>query len=72
VLFKQFIELAHPFDPALADLYADAAHLVSVRKYPGGMELTLKVHSADYKPLIRGIILVAKAHRDISTYGDAS
>jgi hypothetical protein len=35
-LFAQFVKLSHAFDPAVADLYADEARIVSVRKYPHG------------------------------------
>ena len=30
--FARFVELAQAFDPAVADLYADEARIVSVRK----------------------------------------
>jgi hypothetical protein len=70
--FARFVELAEAFDPAVADLYADEARIVSVRKYPNGAERTLEMRGVEYKSLIRSIIPLAKARRDTNTYIDIS
>jgi ketosteroid isomerase-like protein len=71
-LFTRFAELAHAFDPALANLYADDARIVSTRKYSNGTERTLEMQGTEYKALIRQAMPIAKARGDVSTYSDLS
>jgi ketosteroid isomerase-like protein len=71
-LFTQFVALGRAFDPALADLYADEARIVSVRKYPNGTQRTLDMRGAEYKALIREVMPIAKARGDTNTYADLS
>ena len=70
--FMQFIELGQTFDPTLADLYADEARVVSVRKYPNGAERTLEMKGVEYKALIREVMPIAKARGDTNAYADVS
>jgi ketosteroid isomerase-like protein len=71
-LFTQFVALGKAFDPALADLYADDARIMSVRKYPNGTQRTLDMRGAEYKALIREVMPIAKARGDTNTYADIS
>jgi hypothetical protein len=71
-LFARFVELSYAFDPAVADLYADDAHIVSIRKYPDGPERKFEMKGAEYKLLIRKAIPTAKERGDVSTFSDIS
>jgi hypothetical protein len=71
-LFARFVHISHTFDPAVADLFADEARIVSVRKYPNGLERKLEMKGAEYKALLREVMPLAKARGDISTYTDVS
>jgi hypothetical protein len=70
--FARFLESSHAFDPAVADLYADEARIVSVRKYPNGMERKFEIKGAEHKLLIRNIMPLAMARGDTNTYADIS
>jgi hypothetical protein len=70
--FARFVEISHAFDPAVADLYADEARIVSVRKYPNGAERKLEIKGAEYKSLIREVMPIAKVRGDTNTYADIS
>jgi hypothetical protein len=70
--FARFVEISQVFDPAVADLYADEARIVSVRKYPNGVERKFEIKGAEYKSLIREVIPIAKARGDTNTYDDIS
>jgi hypothetical protein len=70
--FARFVEISHAFDPAIADLYADEARIVSVRRYPNDAERTLEIKGAEYKSLLRKVIPIAKARGDTNTYADVS
>jgi hypothetical protein len=70
--FARFVEISHAFDPAVADLYADEARIVSVRKYPHGAERTLQMPGVEYKALLRSAMPLAKARGDTNTYADIS
>ncbi len=71
-LFGRYIALERAFDPAIADLYADAALIRNKRTYPTGQvrELTLPV--SQYKSLIRAAMPAAAARGDFSTYSGVS
>jgi hypothetical protein len=71
-LFAHFVQLAHAFDPALADLYADEARIVSVRQYPSGPDRTFELRGTEYKALIREAMPLAKARGDLNTYANLS
>jgi hypothetical protein len=68
----RFLESNHAFDLAVAYLYADEARIVSVRKYPNGMEQKFEMKGAEYKSLIREVMPLAKARADTNTYADIS
>jgi hypothetical protein len=68
--FARFVEISHAFDPAVADLYADEARIVSVRKYPHGAERTLQMPGVEYKALLRSAMPLAQACGDTNTYAD--
>ena len=70
--FARFVEISHAFDPAVADLYADEARIVSVRKYPNGAERKFEIKGAEYKSLIREVMPIAKARGDTDSYADVS
>ena len=72
LLFPRFVGLSYAFAPAVANLYADGAHIVSVRKYPGGPERKFEMRGTKYKSLIRHTIPIAKARGDVSTYSNIS
>lgn len=70
--FARFVQISHAFDPAVADFYADEGRIVSVRRYADGMERKFEMNGAEYKPLIREAMPIAKARGDISTFTDIS
>jgi len=61
MFFTRFVALVHAFAPAIADLYADEARIVSVRKYPNGTERTLEMRGAEYKRLLHEVMWIARA-----------
>jgi hypothetical protein len=71
-LWTEFVELGLAFDPALADLYADDAVIRMTRRYPGGRLKTLSWSGADYKPLIRRAMPIARNRGDIDIYSQVT
>jgi hypothetical protein len=70
-LFEEYRRRAETFDPGLADLYADDARIVNVRKYPDGVpDRALSLTGFQYKAKIRQLMPAVKARRDYSTYSD--
>lgn len=71
-LFEDYVRLEHAFDPAIADLYDDAAVIKNTRRYPTGQVRELELPGAEYKALIRQVMPLAKARGDRSTYSEVS
>lgn len=69
-LFEHYVALEHSFDPAAADLYADAALIMNRRTYPNGQSRELTMPAPQYKALIRQSMPLARARGDTSTYSD--
>lgn len=67
-LFEDYVRLEHAYDPALADLYDDAAVIKNTRRYPTGQVREFEFPAAGYKALIRQLMPLAKASGDRSTY----
>jgi hypothetical protein len=71
-LFAQYVALGHAYDPAVAELYADAALIKNQRAYPSGQVRELTLPAAQYKALLRHAMPAAKARGDRSTYSQVS
>jgi hypothetical protein len=71
-LFRRMEELGREFDPALADLYDDAAVIRNTRRYPNGQSRTMTIAAPRYKQMIRTLMPAAKARGDLSTYSDVT
>lgn len=71
-LFAEYRYLSERFDPHVADLYADDARIVNVRRYPGDVpSRALQLTGFQYKAKIRALMPIAKARGDdYSTFSD--
>ena len=72
VLFEQYVQLEHAFDPAAADLYANDAVIKNKRTYPTGQVRELTMPATSYKTLIRQAMPLAKLRGDTNSYSDIS
>ena len=70
--FDRFVALGQAYDPAVAALYADDALIQNVRRYPDGTIRTLRLTGAEYKPLIRTAMPIARRRGDRDRYTDVS
>jgi len=70
-LFQRYQQLADAYDPALADLYCDAAQVRNTRRHPDGTSRTLELPASRYRDLIRAAMPVAQRRGDRSTFSDA-
>ncbi|MCD6024253.1 MAG: hypothetical protein K0Q91_1169 [Fibrobacteria bacterium] len=69
-LFKNFVELEHAYDPAVADLYSDSALITNKRTYPTGQVREMSMPATQYKAIIRKWMPLAKSRGDRSTYSE--
>ena len=67
-LFDRYVALEHAYDPAVADLYADSAHIQTTKLYATGKEQTVTIPAAEYKALIRRVLPLAETRNDRNTY----
>ncbi|HVT58319.1 MAG TPA: hypothetical protein VHR45_07955 [Thermoanaerobaculia bacterium] len=67
-LFDKYVELEHAFDPAIADLYADDAHIVSRKVYPDRPAEVRTYPASRYKQQLRRVMPIAKRNHDVSFY----
>jgi hypothetical protein len=67
-IFNQYVTLAGKFDPAVADLYSDAAKIKNTRIYPDGRRKVMSFDAKKYKALIRIAMPLAKARGDTNKY----
>ncbi len=52
-IFTRYQALERAFDPAVADLYCDTAHIRNVRTYPDGRQRVVEIPAIPYKALVR-------------------
>ncbi|MFL6234485.1 MAG: hypothetical protein ACJ76N_15235 [Thermoanaerobaculia bacterium] len=71
-LFGRYVSLEETFDPAAADLYADAALIKNKRTYPTGEVREITFPAPKYKELIRQAMPLAKARGDRNRYSEVS
>jgi hypothetical protein len=71
-VFDRYSSLEAAFDPAVADLYSDAAVIQNKRIYPTGQSRVLTLPADRYKALIRFSMPIAKAKGDYSVYTDTA
>ena len=71
-LFNRYVTLEHDFDPAIADLYADSARIVSRRINPTGPPEVRTTPAPQYKQLLRKVMPLAKQRRDLSFYTEVT
>ena len=68
-LFGRYQDLEHNFDPALVDLYADDAHIVSRIIVPGRPPTVRDWNGSQYKELLRRALQKAKEKKqDLNSY----
>jgi hypothetical protein len=73
VLFGRYIDLEHAFDPALLELYADGAHIVSRIIVPGRPPTVRTWSGTQYKELLRRALQKAKEKKqDLNYYSAVS
>ena len=72
-LFERFQRLERAYDPKVADIYADEARIVSIRKSPFGRpDRKMELSGAQYKAIIRNAMGTARARGDVSTYSEVA
>ena len=71
-VFQTYSTREAAFDPAVADLYSEAAIIKNKRTYPTGQVRELVFPAPQYKSLIRSVMPIAKAKNDYSTYSDVA
>ena len=67
-IFNQYTSLAGKFDPAVADLYSNAAKIQNTRIYPDGRRRVMPFDAKKYKALIRIAMPLAKTRGDTNKY----
>lgn len=71
-LFGRYQDLEHNFDPALVDLYADDAHIVSHIIVPGQKTTVRDWNGSQYKELLKRALAKAKEKKqDLNYYTGA-
>jgi hypothetical protein len=71
-VFERYASLEAAFDPAVADLYSDAAVIKNKRTYPTGQVRELTMPAAQYKALIRESMPLARQRGDYSVYSETT
>ena len=71
-LFERYVALEHAYDPAVADLYDDSAHIQTTRLYSSGEEKTITIPAPEYKELIRRVLPLARDREDRNTYSNVT
>ncbi len=71
-LFDRYVALEHAYDPAVADLYDDSAHIQTTRLYASGEEKTVTIPAPEYKALIRRVLPLAQSRNDRNTYSNVT
>ena len=71
-LFNRYVTLEHDFDPAIADLYADTAHIESRRITAGSPPEVRTTPAPQYKDQLRKVMPIAKRRRDLSFYTEVT
>lgn len=70
LFFDKFTALGQAFDPAMAELYADAAQIHSVRRYQHGLERDLKMAGDEWKALLREVLPLARKLGDKNNFSN--
>jgi hypothetical protein len=70
-LFARYASLVRAFDPAVTDLYDDAALIRNLRLLPDGQVEELTVPARTYKDLVRQAMPLAKIRGDVNTFSGA-
>ncbi len=70
--FEQYQELEKSFDPAIADMYCNAALIRNTRRYPNGEARVLEIPAPQYRSMIVLAMPAAKASGEYSTYSGAT
>lgn len=71
-LFERYQHLAAAYDPALADLYCDAALVRNTRRFPDGTERAMELPAPQYRDLLRAAMPTARQRGDRSTFSSVS
>ena len=69
-LVARYVALAGAFDPALADLYSDAATIRSTRHYPSGQTRSVELSGTKQKNVLRNSLPIAKKRGVAVTFED--
>jgi hypothetical protein len=67
-LLATYIARSQAFDPTLAELYSDQAHIENLRTYPTGEVRQLTFPAAQYKALIEKAMPLARSRGDTNRY----
>jgi len=67
-LLASYIAKSQAFDPSLAELYSDRAHIENLRTYPTGEVRQLTIPARQYKALIQKAMPMARARGDSNRY----
>ncbi len=66
--FRNYVELGENFDVSIPELYSDTAIIMSLRKYPNGVEKPMQLTGTQWKTLVAKAMPLAKARGDKSTF----
>jgi hypothetical protein len=67
-VLASYIAKSQAFDPSLAELYSDRAHIENLRTYPTGEVRQLTIPARQYKALIQNAMPTARARGDTNRY----
>jgi len=68
--FQNYRELGQDYDVAVANLYADDAQIIAIRKMPDGIEQTMKIDGARWKTMIADTMEIGKQRGDRSDFSE--
>ena len=71
-IFTQYVTLADKFDPAVTELYSNAAKIQNTRIYPDGRRRVMSLDGKKYKVLIRIGMPFSKARGDTNKYTEVN
>lgn len=69
-LFQRYVALEQAFDPALADLYADEAQIVNMKRGANGRQVTVPLPAPQYRQLLLHAMTIARERGDKHIYSE--
>ncbi len=70
--FDRYLRLGEAYDPAVAEMYSEAATIRVLRRYPQLPDRTMEMTGRQWKSLVSSAMPLAKAQGDRSTFTDVT